>query len=106
MKPESLTLVKVEPTAGDSDAVEARLIQLIANRASDLYKQIADIDVRPAYIANEVYFVHSEICRLRLKELSEADDGNFAHDVAGIHRHLDIANMTLTDGFSPRFAVA
>ena len=41
---------------------------------------------------------------LRLKEFAEANDANFAHDLSGIHRHLDLAGMKLTDGFRPRFA--
>jgi hypothetical protein len=56
------------------------------------------------YIESELKIVHEEICRLRLEELMDADEGNFAHDVAGIHRHLDILDGSFREGFSPRFA--
>lgn len=84
---------------------DSQLIQRIAQRASDLYKEISDADVAPSFIASEIWMVHEHIVRLRLQEMLDADDGNFAHDVAGIHRHLDIKKVpVLTDGFYPRFA--
>lgn len=42
---------------------------------------------------------------LRLQELLDADDFNFAHDVFGIHRHLDRETGELGGCFVPRFAV-
>lgn len=41
---------------------------------------------------------------LRLQELLEADDSNFAHDVFGIMRHMDRSTGLLGDCFVPRFA--
>lgn len=41
---------------------------------------------------------------LRLAGLLKADDFNFAHDVFGIHRHIDRNTGELTDCFSPRFS--
>lgn len=41
---------------------------------------------------------------IRLDELLAADDGNFAHDVFGIERHLNYDTGELGDGFTPRFA--
>jgi len=35
--------------------------------------------------------------------LLAANDGNFLHDVGGIHRHIDRTTGELTDHFSPRF---
>lgn len=40
---------------------------------------------------------------LRLADLLAADDGNFAHDVFGIVKHLDIGTGAMRDCFSPRF---
>jgi len=57
------------------------------------------------FIASEVACVHWEIMRLRLKDLLDADEGNFLHDVCGIHEHLDILDGSFRNGFSPRFAV-
>lgn len=41
---------------------------------------------------------------IRLNELLAADDGNFAHDVFGVERHLNRDTGELGDGFMPRFA--
>lgn len=43
-------------------------------------------------------------CPLRLEDLLNADDVNFAHDVFGINRHLDRNTLILTDCFLPRCA--
>jgi hypothetical protein len=79
-------------------------IQKIGKRGSELYKRINGTDVKPQFIASEVWIVHNYICPLRLDELAEADEANFAHDVGGIHRHLDLGNKKLNDCFRPRFA--
>ncbi len=41
---------------------------------------------------------------LRLKDLFEADNFNFMHDIIGIHNHIDRESGKLTRGFSPRFS--
>ena len=41
---------------------------------------------------------------LLLRELLNADDFNFAHDVFGIRRHLDRSTGQLGDCFLPRFS--
>lgn len=43
-------------------------------------------------------------CPLEIEELSTADDGNFAHDVFGIRRHLNRRTGCLEDCFLPRYA--
>lgn len=43
-------------------------------------------------------------CPLMLKELAEAEDQDFAHDIAGIHRHLNRQTGQLEDCFVPRYA--
>ena len=41
---------------------------------------------------------------LKLDDLLIADDGNFAHDVFGIARHIDRQTGQLGDCFLPRYA--
>lgn len=43
---------------------------------------------------------------LDLAELLRADDGNFAHDVFGIRRHMDRTTGKISGCFLPRFARA
>lgn len=93
---------------------DLKLIRAIADRAVALYGKLGalgpsdDLSSAQIGIADELLTVHHDIVPLRLAELLAADDGNFAHDIAGIHRHLehDAASKAahLTDGFYPRFA--
>ena len=55
--------------------------------------------------AMDLVATHNHICKLRLEDLLNASDFNFAHDVAGIGRHLDRRRLVLMRGFWPRFAV-
>lgn len=41
---------------------------------------------------------------LDLDALLAADSGNFLHDVAGIHRHMDRTTGKMGDCFVPRFS--
>ncbi len=82
---------------------EVKLIERIAARAVDLYEAM-DMKVKAQYIADEIEFVHRNIVPLRLKEFAEADDSNFAHDIGGIHRHLNMPQVRFDDCFLPRFA--
>lgn len=43
-------------------------------------------------------------CPLRLRELAQAPDFDFAHDVFGIERHLNRTTKKLQNCFVPRFA--
>ena len=45
-----------------------------------------------------------KVFNLRLEELLEADDLNFAHDVVGIVNNIDRKNPTDFNFFVPRFA--
>jgi hypothetical protein len=82
---------------------ENALIRLISQRAEAMF-DARTVEVSWQYIASEVKIVHNEICRLRLRELMETDDANFAHDICGIHANIDILDGSFKDGFSPRFA--
>ena len=44
-----------------------------------------------------------ELCPLKLSELFEANDGNFAHDVFGLWQHLDRETGQIKDCFLPRY---
>jgi hypothetical protein len=82
---------------------ENRLIEQIAARASSMYKTYG-IKINAEFIASELKIVHNEICQLRLQELLDADAEDFAHDIAGIHQHINIIDASFREGFSPRFA--
>lgn len=88
---------------------DLKTIDAIAERAAKLYAKhgMNDHTVRFARIAiaDELLTVHREIVPLRLDELLATDDGNFAHDIAGIHHHLaHTVPPGFSDGFMPRFA--
>ena len=47
---------------------------------------------------------HNNDCPLKLQELLEADDFNFAHDVFGIRANIDRTTGKLQNCFVPRYA--
>ncbi len=78
-------------------------ISAIANRADLLFK--AAFCPRPMLeIMMDLEAVHDSV-GLRLDELLDADDFNFAHDVVGIAKHLNRETKQLEDCFLPRFSV-
>jgi hypothetical protein len=79
------------------------LIVLIANRASLFFRSHGQ-SVSPEFIASELKIVHFELCMLRLNDLLHADVDDFAHDITGIHEHLDILDGSFRNCWSPRFA--
>lgn len=92
---------------------ELKLIHAIADRAVALYESLGmlnahDLIFARSGIAHELMIVHTEVVPLRLQELHDADNFNFAHDIGGIHRHLDPGHgdtrAQLTMCFVPRFA--
>lgn len=84
---------------------EHELFEQISLRAVKLYERIGAKPPPARFIASEVQIVHQEIVTLRLQELLEASDADFAHDVGGIHRYLVIGKKPrLTECFLPRFA--
>jgi hypothetical protein len=82
------------------------LIQKIAARADALQRQHrSPRDQREkTQFAMDVTAVHANGNPLRLADLLEADNFNFAHDVFGIERHLNRETGKLEDFFSPRFS--
>jgi hypothetical protein len=75
---------------------DIRIIRQIADRAVRLYERVG-VKVKPEFIMFELRFVHEEIMPLRLQEFLDADDSNFAHDIGGIHRHVDFKSEQLLD---------
>lgn len=79
---------------------ETVLIMEIVNRASSLQNGIdmmtLDMDITACHL-NDV--------KLRLKDLLDADDFNFMHDVAGISNHINRETGKLENCFVPRYAV-
>jgi hypothetical protein len=84
---------------------ENALLRQIAQRAEVMLAKHGTKIAWP-FIESELRIVHREICELRLVELMAADEGNFAHDIVGIHDHIDILDGSFRNGFSPRFAKA
>ena len=80
----------------DADTINriARRAVLIANRAGVEYSLLeATMDITAA---------HCNGNPLRLVELENYSDANFAHDVFGIRRHIDRETGALGDCFVPR----
>lgn len=82
---------------------EHDIIRKIAERA---HKMAAENGVKyPLHDAvMDVTAAHANGAKLKLQELLEADDFNFAHDVFGIWQHIDRTTGELMDCFWPRFA--
>jgi uncharacterized protein DUF6874 len=85
----------------DLSPADATLITDIARRAVKFAKangqKVNFVDVMMDLMA-------AHKCNpLRLRDLFNADDFNFAHDVFGIARHLNRKTGCLEDHFSPRF---
>ncbi len=82
---------------------EQRTIQSIAERAVAMAeKHGVPYTIQDATM--DIYACHSSGCRLQLDTLLSADDGNFAHDVFGIRRHIDRKTGRLQNCFLPRYA--
>src|SRR5262245_51248064 len=53
----------------------------------------------------DITAAHANGCPLKLAELKDAPDFDFADDVFGIHRHINRTNGQLEHCFLPRFAL-
>lgn len=82
---------------------DLKIIGQIADRAVMLYAKNG-VRVERLDVWMNVTAVHFRVQPLRLSDLLATDDGNFAHDIGGINRHLDRENYRLNDHFSPRFS--
>lgn len=86
---------------------ESDIILKIVDRAEALAIKNGG-DVARMSLTMDMMACHANGTPLRLKELLEADDFNFAHDVFGIRRHIDRDDSSPTAGrmldcFLPRF---
>jgi len=89
-----------QPTAAGYRKGDSDMIAAIGTRAAMLLRE-AGRD--PIDWMMDIEAAHQSV-GLELRELFTADDGNFAHDVAGIARHLNRDTGELEDGFLPRFS--
>jgi hypothetical protein len=78
---------------------ELELIAAIARRASDINPSLSTASVAMALEA-----CHCAGCRLDLKRMLNASDGQLMHDVLGVMTHLDRDTGRLGGCFRPRFA--
>ena len=88
----------------DATKREMEIIMEIAKRASQLAASFGH-DYSRMDAMMDVEACHSNGCKLKLFDLAQADDANFAHDVFGINRHLNRETGQLEDCFLPRFAL-
>jgi hypothetical protein len=83
------------------------LIRAIANRWMRMLGELAGADFYGVTIEDLIMDITACHCNgnaLKLQELLDADDFNFAHDVFGINRHLARRTGAMLDCFLPRFA--
>lgn len=84
--------------------LEKEAADRIVDRALRLFREHR-VPCTKMEVAMDLSAVHAKM-PLRLGELADADDYNFAHDVAGIRRHLNRQTGELENCFVPRFAQA
>jgi hypothetical protein len=85
-------------------ATESRLIQKIMVRAEKLFAELrAPGHFDRMSVSMDLIAAHTSGTPLKLEELLVARDGDFAHDVFGISRHIDRSTGQL-DCFMPRYA--
>ena len=81
-----MTLINFGATPED-----AALIEQIVDRHEALFQRLFPAHPFDRLSASmDLTATHLNGCPLRLKDLLEADDFNFSHDVGGIARHLDL----------------
>jgi hypothetical protein len=74
----------------------------IADRA---LKALTDADISATKLdcLMDIHYV-DEVCPLRLREMLDADDYDFAHDIQGIYWNFNRETKQLENEFVPRFA--
>jgi len=92
------------PINWDVEPWEHARILAIVRRAQSLSASFDGPDYQTHELLMDVTACHANGCQLQLDELLAAGDGDFAHDVFGIHRHIDRRTGTLTGCFLPRYA--
>ena len=79
---------------------DQQLKSAIADRAVKMFNRFG-VPVRKIDILMDIDYVN-EICPMRLRELLDADDFNFSHDIGGIYRHFNRETRQLENCFIPR----
>lgn len=85
---------------------EAALINKIVTRARKIVVSHTGRDVDPLELHMDITAAHANGSPLRLRDLLNADDVDFGHDVFGISRYLDRRTGKLTENFSPRYSAS
>lgn len=78
------------------------MIFQIVDRAVAMSRKFSRRPIRRVDVLLSIRAAHAD-CPMRLRDLLDANDANFAHDIFGILRHINPATGKLTDGFVPRF---
>lgn len=90
----------------DATKHEMKLIKAISKRVQEMdyiYSLEHDVEYPLMEAMMDINACHSNGNPLRLKDLLEADNFNFMHDVFGIRRHINRETGELENLFSPRF---
>ena len=81
----------------------AQLIIKIVTRAERLFAEHG-VKIDRMTLDMDITAAHANGCPLKLDELLAAPEFDFAHDVAGIQRHINRKTGELGDCFLPRYA--
>jgi hypothetical protein len=76
----------------------------IADRATEMAYQYNFSYVEKLDIIMDLDACHNNGCPLKLQELLDADDTNFAHDVFGIRSNISRYSGKLENCFLPRYS--
>lgn len=91
-------LVNWRVSRADGDLIRRITTRAIASPSLGLS------EIQREEVEMDLIAVHRNIQPLRLRELLDADFFNFAHDIAGIRRHINRTTCTLENCFCPRFS--
>lgn len=90
----------------DATKAEQALISAIVKRGMKKAEEAGRRDIKAMDLSMDITACHANGCPLRLRELLNADDFNFVHDVFGINRHIDRDTGQMMNCFLPRFHAA
>jgi hypothetical protein len=83
---------------------ESNLIFAIAERAWKKYEIKDTYNYDFTTLILDITATHCNGAALKLKDMLEADDFNFFHDIWGIYKHINRETGQLENWFWPRFA--
>lgn len=82
---------------------ELALALSVAIRAQELFQRVG-VERERGEIVMDLALTHNA-CPIDFERLAEFSDGDFAHDISGISRHLNRITGELEDCFVPRCAL-